>query len=466
MIAAIGVQMLGAQGRPLDWTNFAGDAQRTGWRKQDLRITRENVKDLQLVLKRKFDNAGAGPHSLTPPVVIGNLISYKGFKELGFVTGAPDSMWSIDVDLDRMFWQKKFPGTPKASGACAAVATAVPSLTPPRNFAARPRSRSDVPLEGILAKDGAYGHQPAFAVSSDGKLHVLNTSTGEDLVKPVPFLPAGSKASNLAIVDGFIYTTTTAACGGTAGVWAIDLSTIDPDKPGSLPKVWSRKGGVGGLAFGTDNTVYVQTDAGDLLALDPKDLHVTNTHAGLGATATPVVFQDKDRDVVVASGARGQLTLLDSKLTVMAQTPPLVTSGRGVWGGLATWADPAGARWILAPVWGAPKAGVVAFELEEKDGKPALTQRWMKEMSAPEIPVIASGIVFALSAGEYASDDAQGAGHAVLFGLDGTTGKELYSTANQVAAPANLNGVTVANGRVYFATTDNTLYAFGIFLER
>jgi len=36
----------------------------------------------------------------------------------------------------------------------------------------------------------------------------------------------------------------------------------------------------------------------------------------------------------------------------------------------------------------------------------------------------------------------------------------------QVSGPANLNGLTLANGRVYFATADNTLWAFGIFLER
>jgi hypothetical protein len=50
--------------------------------------------------------------------------------------------------------------------------------------------------------------------------------------------------------------------------------------------------------------------------------------------------------------------------------------------------------------------------------------------------------------------------------LDGATGKEIYSTGNQVTAPGNLTGVTVANGRVFFTTTDNTLYGFGVYLER
>ncbi len=466
-----GVAMLSAQGRPLDWPFFGGDAQRTNWQKNDLRITKENVHELQLVLKRKLDNAGAGPRSATPPVVIGNLISYKGFKELGFVTGAPDSMWSLDLDLDRVFWHKKFAGSVKASGACAVAATAFPSLTPPNNFTTRPRpavagsAPAEVP-RGLMAPKGVYSQKPVFAVSSDGRLHVLNTSTGEDLVTPVPFLPAGSKASSLAIVDGHVYTTTSAACGGTAGVWAIDLSRIDPANPAGAPPVLSYKAAVGGLAFGTDNTIYAQTGDGELLALGHKDLVVKAKASGLGAVATPSVFQFQNRDVIVASGAKGAVTLLDSNgLKVLAQSAT-VTSGRGVWGGFATWADTDGARWILAPVWGAPKSGVMAFEVEDQGGKPVLTQRWMREMSAPQIPLVTSGIAFALSAGEYASEDAKGSGRATLFALDGATGKELYSTAKQVSAPANWNGLTVANGRVYFATIDNTLWAFGIFLER
>jgi outer membrane protein assembly factor BamB len=58
------------------------------------------------------------------------------------------------------------------------------------------------------------------------------------------------------------------------------------------------------------------------------------------------------------------------------------------------------------------------------------------------------------------------ASHATLYALDAATGKELYSTRDQVTSPGSLTGVTVANGRVFFTTTDNTLYGFGIYLER
>jgi outer membrane protein assembly factor BamB len=56
--------------------------------------------------------------------------------------------------------------------------------------------------------------------------------------------------------------------------------------------------------------------------------------------------------------------------------------------------------------------------------------------------------------------------HATLHILDATNGKELYALGSEITAPANLTGVTLVNGRVYFTTTDNTLYAYGVPLIR
>ena len=72
------------QGRPVDWPSYGGDARRTGWEKSDVRITRDNVKDFQLVLKRKLDNQQTGQYALTPPVVVGLLISYHGLQGTRF----------------------------------------------------------------------------------------------------------------------------------------------------------------------------------------------------------------------------------------------------------------------------------------------------------------------------------------------------------------------------------------------
>ncbi|MDQ2898894.1 MAG: PQQ-binding-like beta-propeller repeat protein [Acidobacteriota bacterium] len=486
-----------AQGRPLDWPNYGGDAQRTGWEKSDSRITKENVKDFRMVLKQKLDNGRGGPYSLTPPVVIGNLISYRGFKELAFVAGSSGKIWSIDADLERMFWQKQV-GTPSngSQAGCSDRVSAIPALTPPLNFSAgRPRAAAagTAPARPPGRSGGtAFGSpRPVFVLAADGKIHQLNSSTGKDEFPPLDFLPPNAKASSLTLHDGVLYTTTSSDCGGApAGVWAIGLDQTDP-KPVSYLLKEGTTGGLGGFALGADGTVFVQTQAGNLgtlIALTPKDLTLKQSFSGPafatpgsgapGGSVTPVVFAWKGREMVVSGGKNGSLYLLDGQSlggddhkTPLYQTAPL--SAGGVWGGLSSWQDTDGTRWVLAPVWGAlnsdlkslltsgdaPNGSIVAFKVEERQGKPALTPAWVsRDMSSPEPPVITSGVVFALSAGERA--------HAILYALDGATGKEMYSTAGQVTAPGNLTGLTVANGRVYFTTTDGTLYAFGIFLER
>ena len=490
-----------AQGRPEDWPVYGGSAQRTGWEKTDSRITKDNVKDFQLVLKRKLDNKLKGPHALTPPVVIGMLISYRGFKELAFSAGSSDNFWAIDADLDRVFWQKHFdtPGVKAKSAACAGAAT--PSLVPPANFAAGGPSPASAPKPAFpfLAAAHFGEPRPVFTVSSDGKLRVLNTATGDDLIPPMPFLPPGSKPSTLTFANGVLYTTVGGGCGGTPdGIWAIDLNAASPTTPAVVSHFPSATGPLptlGGVAIATGGTVYAQTP-GTLLALSPGDLKLKQSFtvpyspAGKNVSAvTPVIFRYKEQELIASASGDGRISLWDTAVTTgdehkapLFQTAPLSTPGHGVWGGLSTWEDSDGARWILAPVWGPvspeiakltsstapPNGAIVAFRLEEHDGKPMLTPVWIsRDLPSPEPPVITAGTVFALSAGEYSRDGKpKASSHATLYALDAKTGKEIYSSGSQVTAPGDLTGVTIANARVYFTTTDNTLYAFGIFLER
>jgi outer membrane protein assembly factor BamB len=527
-----------AQGRPVDWPSYAGDARRTGWERSDTRITKENIKDFQLVLKRKFEKQQNGARALTPPVIIGLLISYKGFKELGFVAGNGGGLWSIDVDLDKMFWQKQLPAFSAKSGGsplCSDGLTAIPTLTPPVTFGGRrPAARPPVTPPGtpvspgqpatpagrpaaLPARLGGTGFgapRPLYVLTSDGKLHQFNTSDGSDQYPPLNFLAANAKASTLTMNDNVIYTTTVGNCGSVAnGVWAIDLAVEEPIVA-SFPLTGGAAGGTGGLAVGNDGTVYVQTGPGPsdpasgkwsntLLALSGRDLKLKDQFIGPeNASAnsapdmnvtTPVVFEHNGRDLIVSAGRDGRLYLLDSESlggtdhkTPLHKTSQLSAGGatQGIWGGISTWEDADGNRWVLAPVWGplspefkapvtngpTPNGAVVAFKVEAQSGKPALVPAWVsRDMRSPQPPVITSGVVFAVSAGGYARQGAElrpnNSTRATMYAFDGMTGKEMYSTGNQVSAPATLTGATVANGRVFFTTTDGTLYGFGIFLE-
>ena len=521
------------QGRPLDWPSYGGDARRSGWERSDTRITKDNIKDFTLVLKRKFDKQPAGSRTLTSPVIIGLLISYKGFKELGFVAGNGGGLWAIDVDIDRMFWQKQLPVAKAGSVICADGPTVMPTLTPPTTFGRRPAARPPVTPPGtpvspgqpptpagqtaaLPARLGGTGFgapRPVYMVTSDGKLHQFNTSDGSDQYPALNFLPANAKASPLAMSDNVIYTTTMGGCGGVPNaVWAIDLAMEEPTVA-SFPLTGGQAGGMGGLAVGNDGTVYVQTGPGTsdpgagkyantLLALSMKDLKLRDHFvvsedmkgpADMNVT-TPVVFEFSGRDLIVSAGRDGRLYLLDSKSlggsdhkTPLYKTPVIASAGsgdRGIWGGISTWEDADGLRWIAAPVWGpvnaeikapvtngaAPNGAIVAFKVEEQGGKPVLTPAWIsRDMKSPQPPVITADTVFAVAAGGYTRQGAElrpnNSAPAVMYAFDGATGKEVYSTGNEVTAPANLTGMTLANGRVFFSTTDSTLYGFGIFLE-
>ncbi len=52
--------------------------------------------------------------------------------------------------------------------------------------------------------------------------------------------------------------------------------------------------------------------------------------------------------------------------------------------------------------------------------------------------------------------------HAVLYALDGETGRELYSSGKDITSFVHFGALSVANGRVYLGTFDSTLYCFGI----
>jgi outer membrane protein assembly factor BamB len=474
-----------AQPRPANWPTYGGDAQRSGWEKADARISKDTIKDLQLLWKMKLENQPKGLRPLLPPLILGNLISYRGFKELAFVAANSDIVYAIDADLGKIFWTKHLeyasldPPVTASSSTCPGGLTAMPTIPPPAvgrggpaggrgpaapNPAAPPvaaaapaAAPAPPPPRGPFA---AFGAASVYTISSDGRLHKLNTSTGDDQVQPVKVLPSNATISSLNMADNVIYAITSHDCNlAPNAVWAIDLI---PDTPKAISFALTGDGasGLGGTAIGADGTVYVQTDD-KLLALSPRDLQLKQSVSIAGNTASPLAFTYKDHDLIAAAGKDGLYLLDSAALGAPLSQAPL--SGQ-VWGNLSSWEDADGVRWVLAPVWGPSGAGSIAAfkvqdqKVEDQNGKPVLTPAWVsRDIPSPQPPVIASGVVFALSG--------KSGTHATLYALDGATGKELYSSRNLVTAPAALIGMTVANGRVYFGTTDGTAYAFGMYME-
>ena len=505
----LGCWIVLGQSRGGNWPTFGGDAQRSGWEAADAAINRDTVKDMQLLWKLKFETTSRGMRPVHPPVVLGRLISYRGFKELAFVGTNADIVYSLDADLGTIFWQKHLeystrdPQVMTSSWRCPGGLTAMPTMPVAARGGAPARGG---PPAGQRGSPFIGGPASVYAISSDGRLHRLNTSTGDDMAQPVSVIPANARSSNLIMVDNVIYTVTSHECGNAPNaVWAIDLS-VDPIKVRSFKLDGSSGWGLGGAAIGSDGTVYVRTDV-RLLALSPRELQLKNHYVlretrldDLNVAPSPVVLAYDNRDVIASDCGTDQLCLFDSGSTY--RTPPIAqparnassSAERGVWGSLTSWQDADNTRWVLASVLGPPPADlkvpvtngstpngfIIAFRLQERDGKQVLEPAWIsRDLHSPLPPVVANGVVFALSAGEFTRqtqktpDDLltlderpRTSTRATLYALDGRTGKELYSSRSLVAVPAALTGLTVATGRVYFGGVDGTFYAFGMPMER
>ena len=463
-------------GRTLDWPSFANDGQRTGWEKLDPRFTKDTVaKDFQFLWKMK--PAGGGQHTLLPPVLIGTLIGYRGFKELAFIGDASGAMHVMDADLNRLYWDKKLDyvaDKPKAAPTAACPgAMAAPTLLsigfrrPPPRPATPPVAGAPVPRP---QPNPMFGPRAIYVISQDGRLRKLNAADGSDVGSPVVVLPANSKISALNMNDQVIYATTSGDCGGAPNaVWAVDIGSGDQPSVKSFESKGGNFGGLGGPVLGNDGTVYAQGGAGDtLLALTARDLQLKGNFkvpGGLTANVSPVVFAYKNRDVIVTAGKDGRLYVADSGAFDGAPLGMSEPVGGSVWGGLSSWAEQDGTRWVLASSWGSDGSGkngaVVAYKLEEQGGKVMLTKAWTSmDLVKPVPPVITNGVVFALSSGDAASKT-----KAVVYALDASTGKELWSSKGQITAAGNLTGMTIANGRLFLGTTDSTMWVFGVPME-
>ena len=328
-------------------------------------------------------------------------------------------------------------------------------------------------------------------------LHSMHLSNGADYEPPVKFLPPNANANGLIVVENIAYVVTEGECGGVAnGVWALDLVT-------KQVTTWKANvSGIAGPAFGGDGTLYVATGKGgelsnSLVALDPKTLTVKDwyTAGQQEFSATPVIFEYKGKALIAAPTKDGRIHLLDSaKLggadhqTPLYTTPATVKAADFAPGALSSWQERSGTRWILAPTVDTQatelgfkatsgvvtKGAVVAWKLAEQNGTLTLQPGWVsRELVSPLPPTIINGVVFATSSGEFRSNDskltaaqrAQRSSRAVLYALDGATGKELWNSGTQITSFTRGAALAGGVGQIYVTTHDGTIYAFGFPME-
>jgi outer membrane protein assembly factor BamB len=490
-----------------EWPTGSFDQQRDAWQRNETKITVDNAKNLRVLWKLKTGNKPMGMQSFREPLIVAGVHTPGGVKTLAIFAGSSDAVYAIDADNGTLVWQKELKWSsdkPQEPGEgagfiCNNALTATPVVTPagaPQRF--------------------------LYVLTNDGYLRTMDPATGEEKDAPIQMMPAPyGKAYGLNLVNNIVYTASGQACHGVPNeLYAVDLSTkkafnSTPPQGGIF--------GTAGPAIGNDGTIYFEsgdgaydvaagklsttveayTYSGDSLTL--KDYYTPSNHAwltkrDLDMNTTPVVFPYKGRDLLVGSGKEGRYFLMDSKSLGGPdhQTPlyrtPLVSNKNvnfqteGTWGSFASWEDKDGVRWVLAPIGGpvavdfpisygpTPNGGVIALKLTDTAGKVELTPAWLsRDMMSAEPPVVANGVVFVLAAGEFtaqANDDDGGLFSyeqriknsipAKLYALDAKTGKELYSSGDQISSFLHQAGIAVAGGRVIFGTFDGTIYCFGL----
>jgi len=341
-------------------------------------------------------------------------------------------------------------------------------------------------------------------LASNGVLHFLSPVTAKELLKPLPFIPANARATDLAPVNGVIYTATVNGCVGVPNaLWA-----IDPGGENQQARSWKTNGGsvVGTMAFGSDGTVYAALGGGrhedggysdSIVALDPATLTIKDwfTHPGADFKSTPVVFRSEGKELLAEATGDGRVFLLDTASlggadhhTPLQVTPPSSGSRTSVVpDGLASWTDENGVQWLLAPS-GSPSlsagfkttngavanGAIVAWKIAAGP-KASLEPAWVsRDMIAPLPPMVVNGVIFAVASGEYHPGDAAignsdrtaRSSPAVLYALDATTGKEIWNSGMAMTSFAHGTGLSSSPGQVYLATSDGIVYAFGMPWER
>jgi len=497
---------LGQSTGAAEWPTGSFDQQRDGWQRNENKFTVANAKNTRLLWKLKTDNKPMGMQSFREPVIVAGVPTPEGVKTVAILAGSSDDVYAVDVANGSLLWQKHLKwssDTPEEPGQgagfiCNNGLTATPVVTP-----------------------AGSAQRFVYVLSNDGYLHTLELATGEDKDPPIQMLPKPyGKAYGLNLANNVLYTATGQGCHGIPNeLYAVDLTSKEAF---SIPP----QGGIfgtAGPAIGNDGTIYLETgdgvydvvagklsttvqaynSAGDALTL--KDYYTPSNHVwltkrDLDMNTTPVVFPYQGRDLLVGSGKEGRYFLMDSKSlggpghqTPLYRTPLLSNKNanfqtEGTWGSFASWEDKDGTRWVLAPVGGpvavdfpvsygpTPNGGVIALKLADAGGKMELVPAWLsRDMMTAEPPVIANGVVFVLAAGEFtaqANDEDGGLysyeqriQHSIpakLYALDAATGKELYSSGDQIGSFLHQAGIAVAGGRVIFGTFDGTIYCFGL----
>ena len=529
-----------------DWPTWGHDQERSGWNRAETKLSKNNVSGLGVLWSMQLSTPPSDIvlSTLTAPVGIADVGTPQGPKNMLFLLGADDTLFAIDATLGKVIWQKTFPNAVpvkrSATWLCPNAANATPVIDKQKGVIYF--ITSDGKLRGVALGDGAERLAPTDFVAPyarDWSLNLIDDVVYTTSARGCGQLDPDSQMASALLPKGI---------GVQLDPGAISAADVrDPEHPrvthfytsGGRPAgPWGR----GGVAR-TPKGIVTQTadgpfdaSAGNLghsvLELAPNatrliDSFTPSNWKAMNAkdldfgSGSPIVFSFKSRTLVATAGKEGALYLLDAAdLGGPDHATPLLRlpagndagsgtePGQGMWGAMATYESADGNRYLYLPMWGppakdlaafkfangpTPNGSIMAFQLVDDAGKLNLVPRWMSpNMTVPDSPVVANGVVYALQTGEQtlqnqlrpgqqlylrpppgtprptisAADAAKfratPVSNLILYAFDAETGKQLYSSKKTIPGWVHFTEPVVAFGKVFVVTHDAHVYAFGL----
>jgi outer membrane protein assembly factor BamB len=499
-----------------DWLTDGGDPQRNAWQRNEHILNMSNVKGMKLLWKYKTDNQAREMHSLFPPLIVGRVLTSAGPKQVAVVAGISDNIYAIDVATGTLLWKQHFDSTflpsPSVSYGtlCPGGLLATPVIGPgksPGNYIIY-AAAWDGRLHQLDVATGKPAAPSELFMPPNGKAYGLN------LWKNVIYTTSAQGCGgNPNLVYAFDLATRRTA-------------TFDPGSGGMWGRAGPSIGRDGTIYTGTGDGSYnpeLRSYGTAVIAvkIDPKTSALKlKDYFGppnaeyllkrdLDLQVTGPVFEHAGREWIVQGSKECRTWLLDTSAlggedhSTAEHRSALICNedqdyqAGGIYGAMATYEDASGVRWVLVPFWGPkhPKfaaplehgevfnGAVAAFKMERNPStnRFQLNPAWIsRDMKQADPPVVANGVVFGYASGEdvvlrtppmpFGAPQALGntegrisrSTHATLYALDGRTGRELWSSGDQITSWNHYSGISVANGRVYIATYDGTVYCFGL----
>jgi len=522
-----------------EWLTWGYDQERTGWNRAETTLSPKTVGKLKQVwstqLSVPVDKYVLS--TMTAPVVVAGVATAQGPKDLLFVHGANDTVFAVDAGSGQQLWSKSFTNPNKSTAPvrdwlCPKTPNATPTIDKARGILFF--ITNDGMLRGLNLADGADRLAPVSLVAPFARAWSLN------LIDNVIYSPSGRACGEITDKNSLEYTAAISGLRRAGSGPLLDASAVnaadvhDLAKPvvthfftsGARPAApWGRGGVVrapGGVVLETSNGRY-DPAAGDfsetVLKLSPRAARVMdsftptnwmdNLQHDLSGSANPVVFNFAGKTLLAVSQKEGVLRILDANnlggqnhMTPLWQSSKLgndqktgTDPGRGVWGAIATYENN-GRRFVYLPMLGnpskdaptfpvtngpIPNGSVMAFEVKNDGGKISAVPAWTStDMIMPDPPVVANGVVYALSSAGQALQNGAKPGdprmpydvsavlrstpvsNMTLTAYDAESGKQLWSSGKTMSDWVHFSEPVVALGKVFVVTHDAHVVAFGL----